>query len=451
VGPPAYPPYPPAYPAYPPPLYPGYAYYPMGPPRAPLDGLREVGSVVWSGGVVVFTIAALLSLATFLFLAGTMIAPGIMTAGPTDCVVNSAGERGPCAAVLFLVSPVPPFIHAMAGPLVGNAFLLYFLLLMAFVVAAYLVHLRDGRHLLESAKRPLKDFRGRFGTKSSWATVGQLWMATFFLQVVLALALGGTSEPPAVGQGDPRWYLFYGLGQASVHEELVTRALFIGVPLALFALATARPSGTGPRALGRALLRVLGGGVDRNAPPGVLLLGLVTVLFSSIVFGLAHVPYWGLWKFVPTFFAGIAMGYVFLRHGLGAAILFHFVNDYFVGTTLYFIDDTAALAFLGLLVLIILVLGAIFLVVYLVHAVETLGEVIPRILGRPSPSVVSNGPSMLPATPAYSPQMPRVEPQTAMAPPSPAPRAWFLCPYCAGSEAALVSGRFQCLRCGGWS
>src|SRR3972149_150195 len=151
-------PCPPDYPAYPPPLYPGYAYYPMGPPRAPLDGLREVGSVVWSGGGVVFTIAALLRLATFLFLAGTMIAPGIMTAGPTDCVVNSAGARGPCAAVLFLVSPVPPFIHAMAGPLVWNAFLLYFLLLMAFVVAAYLVHLRDGRHLLESAKRPLTAF-----------------------------------------------------------------------------------------------------------------------------------------------------------------------------------------------------------------------------------------------------------------------------------------------------
>jgi hypothetical protein len=46
------------------------------------------------------------------------------------------------------------------------------------------------------------------------------------------------------------------------------------------------------------------------------------------VFGAAHVPLWDVWKFPSTFVTGLFLGFLFLRYGLAAAIVFHFLNDY---------------------------------------------------------------------------------------------------------------------------
>ena len=52
------------------------------------------------------------------------------------------------------------------------------------------------------------------------------------------------------------------------------------------------------------------------------------MVFSSAMFGIAHSFNWDLYKVLPAFFAGLAMGYLFLKFGLYASIMFHFFTDY---------------------------------------------------------------------------------------------------------------------------
>ena len=72
--------------------------------------------------------------------------------------------------------------------------------------------------------------------------------------------------------------------------------------------------------------------MSRKSPRAVLLPASLFLLASSIVFGLAHGPGYGDWKIAPVAVAGLAMGYLFLRHGLHVAIMFHFATDAFIAT-----------------------------------------------------------------------------------------------------------------------
>ena len=435
-------------PAAPPPAYPPYpVYYPAYPPRPPGEGFRELGSVTWSFGLAVFAAAMLISVATLLYVSGTMIAPGIASAAPACGGV-------PCGAVLYVVSPIPPFIHYVAAPLVGGPFMAYFVALLVVILLAVLAQLWDVKRLAATVRRPLGDFQARFRTKSAWATVGQLWMAALFLQFIIAIAIG-VPDDPVGGASSPDWYLYFALEQASVHEEIVTRVMFIGLPLALFSAASVRWLDPGPGASRRALSRVLGGGIHRGSPRALLAASLVTLIFSSLVFGLAHVPEWGWWKFFPTFFAGLAMGYVFLRHGIAAAILFHFVNDYFIASTLLLQDNLAAFLLLGILLLIILGLGAVYLVLYIVHSIDLAAAVSRRLRKLPEPAAVPEGwaaPIPIPGV-AYAPwPPPYLPPPPTEGYPAPPPPDWarpfFACPRCGGVEASFADGRFTCLSCG---
>jgi hypothetical protein len=49
---------------------------------------------------------------------------------------------------------------------------------------------------------------------------------------------------------------------------------------------------------------------------------------SALMFGLAHVAGWDMFKALPTFIAGLGFGYLFLKVGIHAAILLHFAFDY---------------------------------------------------------------------------------------------------------------------------
>jgi len=449
---------PPMVPAYAP--YAPYPYYPAYPPTAPSDGLRSLASIGWSLNLIVFSLAATISLATLLIVSSTQIVPGVLTMGPLDCGL------GPCAAPLYVLLPAWPFIHLVARLADPALFLGYFVFLFVMILAAYLAHAWDARRLAATLRLPLSDFTGRFRTKSSWATVGQLWMATLFLQFALALLLNAPDDLPT-SPSYPSWYgEYFLLQQASVHEELVTRVMFIGIPMAFVALALAAREGRG--GVWKAFLKILGGGVDRDAPRPVLAMALFTLAFSSVLFGLAHVPAWGPWKFGPTLFAGLAMGYVFLRHGLAAAILFHFVNDYFVASILLVQDNLAGVLLLGLLLLVILAIGAVFFILYLVYSINLLTAVLRRlgvVAPRPepvpqayAPPVYAPPPFSLYPPPSYPPAYPPPyvypgtygPPPVAAAPPPPDPtrRPFFVCPRCASTSASYANGRFTCSKCG---
>ena len=77
--------------------------------------------------------------------------------------------------------------------------------------------------------------------------------------------------------------------------------------------------------------------------PRVRLLLNSTLIFSSLIFGLAHVFYGGGWelgKVLPASVAGLCLGWLYIKWGFHAAILLHLLFNYFSGTFDYFVELT---------------------------------------------------------------------------------------------------------------
>jgi len=89
------------------------------------------------------------------------------------------------------------------------------------------------------------------------------------------------------------------------------------------------------------------------------------IIFSSFIFGLAHVLYgggWGFGKVLPTFIAGLYLGWLYVKWGFHAAVLLHFLFNYFSGTFDYFaelIDSTLLTDFVSI---VLYLLGVVVLV-----------------------------------------------------------------------------------------
>jgi len=102
---------------------------------------------------------------------------------------------------------------------------------------------------------------------------------------------------------------------------------------------------------------LFGGGIPIDTAAGALL------VFQGVVFALAHVNGWDIFKAVPTAVTGFAFGYLFLARGLWAAILLHFTFDY-VDVTFSVLGKGATPVY-GLLNLLWMLVGAILFVHFL--------------------------------------------------------------------------------------
>jgi hypothetical protein len=168
---------------------------------------------------------------------------------------------------------------------------------------------------------------------------------------------------------------------------------------------------------------------------------------SSGVFALAHVPGWGWWKFPPTFVAGIALGYLFLRSGILAAILFHFATDFLAVLELLSGDSLEALFLLWTLLIALLALGVFFFAWYFVYAARLVAHFAGARGLTPGAASSAAAPYAGPALPSASPAFPP--------PPPPIPASAYgsgfvtsVCPRCGGREGRYADGRFTCARCG---
>ncbi len=434
-----------------------YCRTPLGTvPPAPGSGLRAVGSVFWSIGIVAFLILLVLDLAVFVYTAGL--------------IVTGALEAGPLPIDLFLILP---FLYERVW-VSGPAFVAYFGLIAAGIVGAYAwFAYRDTKPAAQAFVSPIADARKRLLSRSAWISVGQVFMATLFFQFayVLALELAGfvPATPTLPGSGR-EWYLYYALANASVYEEIVSRWLLIGVPLFLTSLVYARVTGA-PDAFRSSWRHLFGGTITRDSPRTLGIAALTLVVFSSILFGLAHVPGWGWWKFLPSAFAGVGMGYLFVRRGLLAGILFHFVNDYMTAALILAEPSLAAQALIAILILVTGAIGLFFFAWYIIYGFELGSELLVRWgLRQPKPSGAAPPASVAPASvapasapvyppraiPAAYPTPPAVTSPPPPPPPPPPPGAtmspwgWvsFTCPRCGWREGRYDRGRFTCLRCG---
>jgi hypothetical protein len=237
-------------------------------------------------------------------------------------VVLPALFDDPGASHHFLLPiPFPPWLWSFPIQLTPAGESVYFMFLVVSIGASFLWLLQNnGRKLLDQV---VGTFEGgqlpRVRSPNAVLLVPQLFIAILFFNVayIVALSMMGitTTTPEGLEEGKT-WELMYALANASVYEELVCRVLYLGIPLGLWHRFSNLDNPEWHR-------YILGGRLDPATPPAVLL-----ILFSSFVFGMAHMPGWDMWKVVPTFVSGLGFGYLFLKKGLYSAVLLHFFFDY---------------------------------------------------------------------------------------------------------------------------
>jgi len=182
--------------------------------------------------------------------------------------------------------------------------------------------------------------------------------------ILMYVIFGEGVETPDFIEEMRLWELLFGLARASVYEEFEARVLLLGLPLYFFHRRFNKQAFKNSNGMKNYLL---GGNLEIDNWTVLFL------LFSSIIFGLAHLRGWNVYKVIPTTIGGVLIGYLFIKKGLAAAILFHFLLDYFsIPYDLY--PAPGILAFLGIVVLVSVLTGMVLTLYYCVRLWEWLGE-----------------------------------------------------------------------------
>ncbi|MFQ5908685.1 MAG: type II CAAX prenyl endopeptidase Rce1 family protein [Thermoplasmata archaeon] len=328
-------------------------------------GARVLLGVFWTGAIFLF-FGYLLAI----FMSLLRIGPGIMAGIAEEACAN-------CTTLLFLVNPLSPTLITELVELAGQESLVWFFLLWAsiFFLASYLL-LFHARPAYRAIRLPLDHAGEKTRSNSLFVAVGQLFMAVLlfdfiYFVLILPFGIGIEPRPPVSSENFPLWYVFYSLITAAVWEEVATRLVLIGVPMTLGSLAM-RLVHTLPAAAGRrgvagryaagSVRYLLGGQVHARSPTVAKLAGAALVLLSAAIFGYLHVPAWGAWKFVDTLVLGLALGYLFLRYGLGASVVLHLSVNFLA--ILQYLSGSGVI-FFTIFYLVLVALGAGFALHYL--------------------------------------------------------------------------------------
>ncbi|NIP33376.1 MAG: CPBP family intramembrane metalloprotease, partial [Thermoplasmata archaeon] len=176
----------------------------------------------------------------------------------------------------------------------------------------------EGPPLLRTIKASIRDVTlPPVRTDNALIMIPRMYLGIVGFYVVYFAILGAfTVEPEIPDFGAmPLWEQLHAFAEASVWEEILSRVLMLGVPLLLYHVWTRQEKGETWRYL-------VGGGFSIDSAAFVL------IVFQALVFALAHVAGWDLWKVLPTLISGIAFGYLYLKKGLWASIILHFLFDY---------------------------------------------------------------------------------------------------------------------------
>ena len=243
---------------------------------------------------------------------------------------------------LIIILPFPISIAKLSGAVLQTY---YVLLLVAMVLSV--------GYTIYTAIKPvsafMKDKDPARIKNTALYELSVLFAAVTFIQLAFAfLLVAGGMEITDPFDGVDEWWLIFSLLEASVWEEIIARLLLIGVPMLV--LCTALKYGEEKKWWNY----LLGGfGINR--------LAFILIVLSSMMFGIAHIPGWDLWKAFPTFLAGLVMGYLFSKYGIHAAITLHFLTDYL--SSLGWLVDYGEV-FSSLLLMGIALLGIVFVAVY---------------------------------------------------------------------------------------
>ncbi|MDR0309243.1 MAG: CPBP family intramembrane metalloprotease [Candidatus Methanoplasma sp.] len=225
-------------------------------------------------------------------------------------IVNSPGifdvlSEGGVNMIMLL-----PSVHKLLelGPLGSRIFLIF---LLAGILASVAYALLD---LSKNAKAA-----GGITKPGAVKSTAVLW-AGIFMCITILLDITHTtvtiSDEATLGTvmvSEDILQEMYSLVQASVWEEVITRMVYIGLPIMVISLIITRRKES---------LKCLFGGF------GMSWAAVVLIMISSVIFGFAHSGWGYTWKIISTGISGTFLGYLFVRFGIYASILLHFLVDY---------------------------------------------------------------------------------------------------------------------------
>lgn len=337
-----------------------------------------------------------------------------------------------------IVIPETPYYHTTLFIIVpwiinivelsGISFAVYHILLIVAIVSSFIfLMIKSWRIFIRelSVERKIE-------SHSAIYTVGTIFFAVLFFNIVYYLILDAFGITPTTPDTVDKelWKLLYSFANASVWEEIVSRMLLIGMPL-LFVDFFRRK---------RQKLRryFLGGHFSLGKAE------ITFLLISSAFFSVAHIFSWDAYKLLPTFIAGLALGYLFLKEGIYAAIMLHFMVDYLSIPTMVF-EGIPSQIIMGLFILVWVVIGFIYFVNY---ASKALGAILGRKVWPDSIDVRAGRDAgkkaMYLRDNAEGSESDRVATLDMYG----AGYFKIVCPYCGAAEARYRDGRFECMRCG---
>jgi membrane protease YdiL (CAAX protease family) len=340
-----------------------------------------------------------------LWVGASIVIPGILS-----------GSCAECEAYLLIITPQPVSILVFTGV----PFLIYYIIVVVIITFCFFwLVIKDLPKAIKGFSKAMKSGGVYSSYRSAWTLLPQLFAIMIFFTVAYSLILifAGIDYQASQVETRPLWYFLYSVAHAAVWEEIIARTLLIGIPL--FILAFIRY-----RRVTKPARFFIGGGFKVGIPEGTFL------LFSAIMFGTAHTYSGGPWVFAPTFVGGLILGYIFLKRGIVASILFHFVWNYSIAFTYSAqVTGNQTLLLIGGAFTLFLVFIGLFLTVFY------LGRMIGLFKGVPI-RVVTEEPE------------PRAEPEGQTQTTTPPPPHVFKCPSCGWMEAVFENGHFKCLRCG---
>ncbi len=299
---------------------------------------------------------------------------------------------------IYVLTPFPYLITLIQGFPVY----LWYLCLAIIITVSLILMIYYGiiPYFTKFFKKPFSYKHNGFQDMAELLSFTMFFTMIIYLTVVL---IGG--KPKSIGiEKYPLYFQMLQLLHASVYEEIMARFLFLGIPV--YIVHVARGEKISP-------VRVLGGKFQIKIPE------LTFLIISSAVFGLAHMEAWGWWKVIPAFIAGLAMGFLYLRYGIYASILFHFTNDFM---SIPMAMDKGIMIIIGLMVLFIFIAGIVFFVSYTIRVSQYFG-LIKKPTRTPSPP-----------SPPWVPPPPWIS---------------IKCPNCGGEVFEyLGDGKLKCVNCG---
>ena len=362
----------------------------------------------------------------------------------TSSYVNSVPDM-PVTVVYIML---PPGIIAGISMIEGAAFQGYFIFIFIAVLASFAyTFYQDRGHFLSRLKEDMDRRSLKLPSDSPVLDIGLLLMATLFFTVLSYYLVDLLNQSPTIPEmgNEPVWFNAYSLARAGVWEELVTRIPFLGIPLLLTHALLKRRKAPIWRYF-------LGGNFELDWP------ALLFLFMSSLFFGLAHAfAGWDVFKVLPAMVGGLAMGYLFLKWGLHAAILLHFVNDYLLVAGDIFGSESINMVS-QLLLIVMVVIGAYIFYLYVVGFVRafifppsTPASEAPVIRGKEELYGPAYPPQSAQAQHPYYAQYPQYPPQTQQGSAvyvSPTGYVQYY-PQQAAPSIPYAPYPFRCIRCGG--